>query len=287
MKFFFLAVFLLWGVAFSGTANAAALNYNADTRIQLSSPEIYLTILSGSGADSLVVGTSTMVISVPSSTVFTLISDSRDLSYTGQTAGAPITLSCANGLSTLSVLSTNTSTQSLTITPTASQCVSAVKTGGTIGGGYTSYVPPIVVATSTPQATTTTPTIASLQAQLKILLAQLLELQTQARARGIAITATLLSPGPLPPEAIPLSGTYRTPLSRRMSSPDVRALQTLLKAQGADIYREGLVTGYFGLLTEQAVQRLQVKYGIATSADPGFGRVGPKTRALLNSLIGR
>lgn len=59
---------------------------------------------------------------------------------------------------------------------------------------------------------------------------------------------------------------------------DVRSLQTYL-AQDKTIYPEGLITGYFGALTEAAVKRLQTKYGIDS-----VGIVGPKTRAKLKEL---
>ncbi len=68
---------------------------------------------------------------------------------------------------------------------------------------------------------------------------------------------------------------------------EVTALQNFLKAQGADVYPEGLVTGYFGSLTKKAVGKFQLKYGIvADSSDPGYGFVGPKTRVKINELLG-
>ncbi|MCH8106547.1 MAG: peptidoglycan-binding protein [Proteobacteria bacterium] len=68
---------------------------------------------------------------------------------------------------------------------------------------------------------------------------------------------------------------------------DVEALQEFLK-QFPDIYPEGLVTGYFGPLTENAVKNFQKKNGIVNSGSPettGFGQVGPKTRSKLNELV--
>lgn len=61
------------------------------------------------------------------------------------------------------------------------------------------------------------------------------------------------------------------------------ALQKFL-AQNKDFYPEALITGYFGPATERAVKRFQEKYGIARQGDGGYGFVGPKTRAKLNSL---
>ncbi len=69
----------------------------------------------------------------------------------------------------------------------------------------------------------------------------------------------------------------------------VTCLQGFLKAQGKEIYPEGLVTGFFGNLTQQAVIRFQEKYTdeilapLGLSAGTGF--VGPLTRAKINSLL--
>ena len=76
-------------------------------------------------------------------------------------------------------------------------------------------------------------------------------------------------------------------LYKGFQNPQVEELQKFLK-QWPDVYPEGLVTGYFGLLTEAAVKRFQVKYGIVSSGTPettGYGRVGAFTRAKLNELL--
>lgn len=70
---------------------------------------------------------------------------------------------------------------------------------------------------------------------------------------------------------------------------DVRMLQTMLKDMGPDIYPEGLVTGYFGRLTQNAVIRLQEKNSkeilVPINSNKGTGIVGQYTRAFLNNLI--
>ena len=68
-------------------------------------------------------------------------------------------------------------------------------------------------------------------------------------------------------------------LRKGMSGDDIKALQEYLKGIPG-IYPEGLVTGYFGSLTEQAVKRFQRKHDIED-----VGEVGPKTRAKLNPLL--
>lgn len=60
---------------------------------------------------------------------------------------------------------------------------------------------------------------------------------------------------------------------------NVTRLQMFLAANQA-LYPEAKVTGYFGPLTEKAVMRFQMQYGI----DP-VGRVGPLTLAKINAII--
>ncbi len=58
----------------------------------------------------------------------------------------------------------------------------------------------------------------------------------------------------------------------------VSALQRFL-ASDSTIYPEGIVSGYFGVLTQRAVSQFQAMHGL-----PSVGRVGPLTLAKLNSL---
>lgn len=60
---------------------------------------------------------------------------------------------------------------------------------------------------------------------------------------------------------------------------NVTSLQTFF-ADNSAIYPEGLITGYFGGLTGNAVKRFQAEYGFAQ-----VGRVGPITLEKINSLI--
>jgi peptidoglycan hydrolase-like protein with peptidoglycan-binding domain len=68
---------------------------------------------------------------------------------------------------------------------------------------------------------------------------------------------------------------------------NVTSLQTFL-ATNPSFYPEGIISGYYGSLTEAAVERFQSFYGIVSSGTPsatGYGNVGPITLAKLNSLI--
>lgn len=70
-------------------------------------------------------------------------------------------------------------------------------------------------------------------------------------------------------------------LKQGISGDDVKALQAVLAADPT-IYPEGLISGYYGKLTAEAVKKFQKKHGIET-----VGFVGPKTLKKLNEEIGK
>ncbi|MDP2704524.1 MAG: peptidoglycan-binding domain-containing protein [bacterium] len=78
----------------------------------------------------------------------------------------------------------------------------------------------------------------------------------------------------LPPEEIQIVSTLRF----GMRGEEVRALQELLR-RDREIYPEGLVTGYFGALTENAVRRFQKAQGLNA-----VGIVDSWTRAYLRGF---
>ncbi|OGD33103.1 hypothetical protein A3C78_02445 [Candidatus Azambacteria bacterium RIFCSPHIGHO2_02_FULL_45_18] len=86
------------------------------------------------------------------------------------------------------------------------------------------------------------------------------------------------------PAGVALGFNFVRPLALGLRHADINNLQEALKTDSS-IYPEGLVTGYFGPATLRAVQKFQEKYGIASSGTPGYGNVGPATRAKLNELF--
>jgi len=80
-------------------------------------------------------------------------------------------------------------------------------------------------------------------------------------------------------------------LSLNSRGPEVFCLQEVLKSQGSGIYPEGLVTGYFGGLTQAAVVRFQEKYTSEILTPSGFskgtGFVGPATRNKVNQILSK
>ncbi|HEY4515306.1 MAG TPA: peptidoglycan-binding protein [Candidatus Paceibacterota bacterium] len=77
-------------------------------------------------------------------------------------------------------------------------------------------------------------------------------------------------------------------LGPRDIGPEVSKLQTLL-SKDPTLYPEGQVTGYYGALTQRAVQRFQCKHGIVCSGTPettGYGRIGMNTRLKIEEIFG-
>ncbi|KKW16093.1 MAG: Mucin-5B [Parcubacteria group bacterium GW2011_GWA1_50_14] len=265
-KIFLSIAFGLLVVAWApGMVWGADLNYNVDTAVALSSPNITLTIISGSQATSLMVNAGNIVVAIPTGSNFTVRSPSRNLTVAGAPSDTIVATECTNDrIKKVTITSQNTSNTSLTITPTDSQCSPTASAAGA------SYFGTYSVPT---QATTTIATTTQLT------------VTTTTQLTATTAPASASVPGEIPKESIPASGAYEKLLVRGMSDPDVLALQTLLKALGPDIYPEGIVSGYFGKLTNQAVERFQLKYGVVKEGDSGLGIVGPKTRAALNSLL--
>jgi peptidoglycan hydrolase-like protein with peptidoglycan-binding domain len=69
-------------------------------------------------------------------------------------------------------------------------------------------------------------------------------------------------------------------LKEGMTDEDIKEIQELL-ASDKDIYPEGMVTGYFGKLTKEAVKRFQTKHGITAS-----GEIDTDTKDLLEEYLG-
>ena len=123
-------------------------------------------------------------------------------------------------------------------------------------------------------------------------------LRTIGRAVSIVFSPTLQTTVPITPTPIPVSlptttaasstkkishYTFTFPLKRGSHNADVTALQIYL-SQDPTVYPEATVSGYYGPATATAVGRLQIKYKLVSKSDGALTTVGPKTRALLNTL---
>lgn len=124
---------------------------------------------------------------------------------------------------------------------------------------------------------TSAQTTSELQAKIDSLLQQIKVLQERI-AGGGAQTAPAT---PAVPATCPVLTRVLGVGSR---GADVTALQDFLRAKG---YMSDESTGYFGVITEAAVQNMQAKNHIVsagTAASTGYGAVGPKTRSVIATL---
>ena len=121
--------------------------------------------------------------------------------------------------------------------------------------------------------------VSELQDKINALLAQIKVLQeriagTPPASTPIASSATALTACPV------ISRT----LAVGARGDDVTQLQLFLKARG---YFNEEETGYFGILTETAVRRMQAAHNIVSSGTAqttGYGMLGPRTRTLVSEL---
>lgn len=95
-------------------------------------------------------------------------------------------------------------------------------------------------------------------------------------------TASISTPSEVAQTPTSSSGPFTQDLYFGFSDPQVSTLQKFL-AEDPAVYPQGLVTGYYGLATEEAVQRFQLTHGIAVSEN-NYGAVDALTRAVLNAL---
>ena len=95
------------------------------------------------------------------------------------------------------------------------------------------------------------------------------------------VAAPVVAAAPAGGAAAGGSAVFTGALRMGTESSDVRRLQQLL-ATDPEVYPRGIVSGYFGSLTRDAVRAFQAKYGIVsqgTEDSTGYGVVGPATRA--------
>ncbi len=135
--------------------------------------------------------------------------------------------------------------------------------------------PQLVAATTSVTTSVTAPTVAA---------------QAASSAPVVSSSVTSVSATPVPVISVPtasVSATFTTTLSLGLRSGDVKNLQTFLIQKG--YLDSGYASGFFGTLTQRAVQQFQCDQNIVCSGSPavtGWGMVGAKTRIALNALYG-
>lgn len=133
---------------------------------------------------------------------------------------------------------------------------------------------PTIIKATDDNSTSTTGQNTTLQQQIEILKAQIAALNTQLESlRQLQAQIASTTQG--------IKGTLSLirQLRTGMNGEDVKTLQEIL-ATDPEIYPEGLITGYYGKLTEKAVKKFQLKAGLEQ-----VGSVGPKTLSKINEIL--
>src|SRR3989344_4176739 len=306
---------LLVLLPFSVQAAWNDVTMEADTVITTGGVTLYVT---GSTASisSIEVGASNFIVTLMGTSSVSVKSTDRYV-INSTAAGRYVLTDCTGSAYTLTltVPKGESGEQAVTITPTTDVCSSSTGTSGSRsggGGGGSSYVAPKLVVTQPTVPVTVPVTTNPVASALRIgdTGTSVIEIQSFLESKGFlkmplgvakgyfgpltqkALEAYKMSSSPTSAQAPASTGSssFSRALGKGASGEDVRRLQKVLNSDAETrVASEGVgsvgnETTLFGALTEQAASKFQVKYGIASPGDPGYGFVGPKTRAKLNEL---
>lgn len=248
-----IALFAHLFFSFSIAHAANEVTISEDTTLIMPSGGVEYSLLQHSKFDSLTINDSSFAFVMSAGGKATLKSQAGKIFTTTDINKSTVCNSNGTSLITIEVDPGDSDGKTITVTPSSNTCTS-IEAGGSSSGGT--------------GITGTTPSAPTIPAQTNLV--------------TTAPTSRTASP-PAPVSSV----VFASDLTFGMQNADVTRLQILL-ASDKSIYPEGLVTGYFGLLTQKAVERFQVKYGIVsagTSGTSGFGRLGPKTRIKLQEVF--
>ena len=300
-KFLTLIILLLPFISFSSTTDFTATSDTTISDITFSSTTTEMTIKNSSTAESFtfdsgvftVTNPGTFKISSSDSTVKS-IQISKDGSVVtcteNTTAGTTYTtLPTDSGIYTIRPSATtdctnlcttldNTATYNTYPTCGAATCTSGYIVSGSGanatcvhsgGGSLPGTITPIKVTTPRPQTIYPDGTIVY-----------------HDSTQGGQGNATSTTPTPTPAPTKTLNFSFTKTLTKGQDNQTVSNLQQLLRELNFFTYPTN--TGYYGTITEEAVQAFQCKHNIICTGTPqttGYGVVGPKTRAKLNELL--
>lgn len=263
----------------------ATVTLDADTDIYVWGVGRTLSLRSGSTFASMTVNSDHISFTAESDTSVTI--RSNDAIVMVSSTGDPTV--CAGDYSEISV---TVSSGTFTITPKSTTC-----TGG--AGVTPAPITPVEAAATTTEeaaaeeAATTTEEVIEEEAagkkEAEIVPKPISEMTIDEIKAEIARITALIAQLQEELRALVGGGQLTKDLKYNDSGEDVELLQTWL-SRDKSVYPEGIVSGWFGPLTQAAVVRFQEKYK-EDVLDPwgltrGTGYVGKTTRAKLNALYG-
>ena len=281
-------------------ALAAFNDVSLSSGVGLTVNSLSLTVTGTTASVStLVVNSGTLVVTLlPGSVVSISSTDKYTLAHDAESqyvAGSHCTDSESNVVFSYPASLSTTATTTITVTPSSTTCTasgsSSAGGGGIVqssgGGGGGGGSAPIAAPTVPTQTQSTGVSSSGLtMAQIQTIITFL----TSFGVEQSVIDNVKLSLGSATTGSSVSGGGFATALEAGMTHPDIKRLQQVLNSDpdtrvaASGSGSPGNETEYFGALTEAAVKKFQVKHGIAGPGDSGYGFVGPKTRAKLNSL---
>ncbi len=240
---------------------------NSGTEISIDS--VTLTV-SGSQASAVTVNANDFEVTMPTgSTIVANAASLRRITHSTTANTLTVTNDCTADRSVLTLTNNDAGSVTVTIAIASDTCGTSSTGGGGGGGGIIGggggggYIPAV---TPTNPATTTTNSL---------LVATSL----------IALTGQTPTPVSIQTSSAVTSFTFTRSLYLGLSGADVKELQRVL-ALDPTLYPEANLSGYFGRLTQKAVQRFQERHSIASVGSQGYGVFGPTTRAKFVSVYG-
>jgi hypothetical protein len=236
-------------------------------QVTVSGTVLDLTVSSGE-VEALTVESDRLLVTVAAGSYIAITSaDRKVLNYSS--GGANVSFSCGSSSSVLTISLPNGGPITASVTPTNDTCTQP---------SQAAYV-------NTPIQPVVQPEPASEPKPAPAPAPEPAPAPTPLLASVVAVVPATEVAKPAPVAQL-VSPVFNRNLQLGARGDEVRRLQELL-AQDKELYPEGLITGYYGGLTREAVRRFQLKHGVISSpTEQGNGRLGPKTRAKLKEVYG-
>lgn len=294
--------------------NAAYNDVTLTTDAVLSVNGISLSV-SGSSAvvESITVNSTSFSVTLQTDSTFTVTSSARATFSVSSPKTIQSSTSCTSSASSLTLSGGND--VAVSVTPTSTTCDTNTSitssSGGGGGGGGSASAPGVITTTSSQDTIVTTTeditttdkkTIKAVSSSSSITKGQIdsiIGLLKAFNAEQSVIDNVMLSLAGSSSSVVAtkpsgVSTMFTKGLSRGASNSDVKRLQQLLNSDPdtriaeSGVGSAGNETNFFGLMTEKAVQKFQMKHGVVSGpSDAGYGYIGPKTRAKLTEVFGQ
>lgn len=278
-------------------ANDAILQ-SSDARITTTSNGTNITVrVSGAHTvDSITVDSGSFDVVLSQSSLVITSPDRYKLNTSPETFS---TFVCGSSESTLTLQRSLEGTATVTVTPSTTTCGGggggspggSGSSGGSGGGSAADAFTSTAVVAVAPAAVVAAPAIAGAASDTELsgLINLFIALGIIPESKADAARAALSSQKSAP---VTVSAKFTKGIGFNSKGADVKRLQQLLntdadtRVAASGVGSSGSETETFGPATEKALQKFQVKYGIAGPGSEGYGFMGPKTRAKLEEVFG-